>query len=80
MKKLIYRSISLFLVIAHLVVFCGKDLAIAADNNAKVTSKQVQADSKTSSSKNTDSSDSAAQAKASQEIKPRIRAPSLKTR
>ena len=42
MKKLIYRSISLFLVIAHLVVFAERPGHLAADNNAKVTSKQVR--------------------------------------
>ena len=40
MKKYLYRLISLFLVITHLAVFCGKDLALAADNSTKVTSAQ----------------------------------------
>ena len=70
MRKYFYRLISLFLVITHLVVFCARDLALAADNNAKVSSKQVSDNSKISSSKSADSSDSVVQTKASKEIKP----------
>ena len=40
MRKYLYRLVSLFLVIAHLVVFCARDLALAADNSAKGTSAQ----------------------------------------
>src|SRR3989338_5655054 len=70
MRKHLYRLISLFLVITHLVVFCGKDLALAADNSTKGTPKQVSVNPKTASPKNADSGDSAAQINAPKEIKP----------
>src|SRR3989338_61760 len=72
MRKLIYKSLALFLVITHLATFGAQDLALAGDNSAKGgAAKPPSADSKTSSSKpSADSSQSSTPQSPAQELKP----------